>query len=570
MRNEEKKPPGSPRSGARELLENLADAGVEVIFGYPGGAVLTIYDALLESPIRHVLPRHEQSAVHAADAYARVSGRIGVCLATSGPGAANMVTGIANAFMDSIPVLIITGQVSTRLLGTDSFQEVDITGITMPITKHNYLVKQTQDIPRIVREAIHIATTGRPGPVLIDLPRDVLDGEMKPEKSVPAELKSYKFFTKGNPGQIKEAAKALMQSKKPVIYAGGGIITSGADDLLRELAEKTGVPVVTTLNGIGSIQARHPNNLGMVGMHGTTTANLAVHECDLLLAIGVRFDDRVTSGLTKRFAPKAQVLHIDIDPAEIGKVLRPRIPIVGDARLVLADLLPLTAACAIEPWMRTLRQWQDEYPLCYEPDGHLNPQLIMETMGEIGGDDAYVVTDVGQHQMWAAQFYPVMQARHFITSAGLGTMGFGLPAAIGAQIARPDALIYLVTGDGSFQMNVQELATLRQYDLPVKIILMNNGVLGMVRQFQQTFYRERYNEIQLTANPDFIALAAAYGIKGLRVTRPAETAPALREAVSVREPVLLDFAISPDEVVLPMIHPGKVITEMLEGGEGDA
>ncbi|MDR1070917.1 MAG: biosynthetic-type acetolactate synthase large subunit [Gracilibacteraceae bacterium] len=570
MRDEEKKPPCFPRSGARELLEQLAAAGVEVIFGYPGGAVLTIYDALLESPIRHVLPRHEQSAVHAADGYARISGRIGVCLATSGPGAANMVTGIANAFMDSIPLLIITGQVSTWLLGTDSFQEVDITGITMPITKHNYLVKRAQDIPRVVREAIHIATTGRPGPVLIDLPRDVLDGEVKPETGAPAELKSYKYFSKGNIGQIKEAAKALARSQKPVIYAGGGIITSGAGDALRELTEKTGIPVVTTLNGIGSIAARHPNNLGMVGMHGTTTANLAVHECDLLLAVGVRFDDRVTSGLTERFAPKAQVLHIDIDPAEIGKILRPRIPIVGDARLVLTDLLPLTAPCAIEPWRERLRDWQAQYPLCYEPDGRLNPQLIMEALGEACGDGACVVTDVGQHQMWAAQFYPVTRPRRFITSAGLGTMGFGLPAAIGAQIACPDDLICLVTGDGSFQMNVQELATLRQYALPIKIILMNNGVLGMVRQIQQTFYRERYNEIQLTANPDFVALAAAYGIRGLRVEKPADARPALREAVRTREPVLLDFIISPDEVVLPMIHPGKVITEMLEGGEDNA
>ncbi|MDR1319872.1 MAG: biosynthetic-type acetolactate synthase large subunit [Gracilibacteraceae bacterium] len=570
MRDEEKKPPCFPRSGARALLEQLTAAGVEVIFGYPGGAVLTIYDALLESPIRHVLPRHEQSAVHAADGYARVSGRLGVCLATSGPGAANMVTGIANAFMDSIPMLIITGQVSTWLLGTDSFQEVDITGITMPITKHNYLVKHAQDIPRVVREAIHIATTGRPGPVLIDLPRDVLDGEVKPEAGAPAELKSYKYFSKGNLGQIKEAAKALARSQKPVIYAGGGIIISGAGDALRELTEKTGIPVVTTLNGIGSIAARHPNNLGMVGMHGTTTANLAVHECDLLLAVGVRFDDRVTSGLTEQFAPKAQVLHIDIDPAEIGKVLRPRIPIVGDARLVLTDLLPLTGPCAIEPWRERLRDWQKQYPLCYEPDGRLNPQLIMEALGEACGGEACVVTDVGQHQMWAAQFYPVTRPRRFITSAGLGTMGFGLPAAIGAQIACPDDLICLVTGDGSFQMNVQELATLRQYSLPVKIILMNNGVLGMVRQMQQTFYRERYNEIQLTANPDFVALAAAYGIRGLRVEKPADTRPALREAVRTREPVLLDFVISPDEVVLPMIHPGKVITEMLEGGEGDA
>jgi len=552
-------------NGAKALLNVLEEEGVEVIFGYPGGVLLTLYDALLDSSIRHILPRHEQGAVHAADGYARVSGKVGVCLATSGPGAANLVTGIANAYMDSVPLVVLTGQVSTNLLGTDSFQEVDITGITMPITKHSYLVKDAKDIPRIVKEAFYIAGTGRPGPVLIDLPKDVMAQEVKDPTPPKISLPSYKFFSKGNAGQIKEAAKALAQSKKPIVYAGGGVITSGAASCLKELIEKANIPIVTTLMGIGSIPSNHPNLLGMVGMHGTVTANFSVNECDLLIAVGVRFDDRVTSGLKHKFATNAKVIHIDIDPAEIGKVIKTHIPIVGDARLVLEELLKKIEKPEIGEWWEKLRGWQKKYPLRYEQDGRLNPQTVLEALGKIGGDNTIVTTDVGQHQMWAAQFYPVKNSRQFITSAGLGTMGFGLPAAIGAQIAKPDKLVFLITGDGSLQMTIQEIATTVQYNLPVKIILMNNGVLGMVRQMQKMLYNERFNQIQLHANPDFVKVAEAYGIKGLRVNHPDQVEAAIREAIDTPGPVLLDCTISPDEVVLPMVPPGKEITEMLGG-----
>lgn len=554
-------------NGAKVLLELLTEEGVEVIFGYPGGSLLTLYDALLDSPIRHVLPRHEQTAVHAADGYARASGKVGVCMATSGPGAANMVTGIANAYMDSIPLVILTGQVPTHLLGTDSFQEVDITGMTMPITKHSYLVKDAKEIPRIVKEAFYIASTGRPGPVLIDLPKDVLAAEVQNSNPPKLCLKSYKFFSKGNPGQIEEAAKALAQSKKPIVYAGGGVITSQASAVLKELVEKTNIPVVTTLMGIGSIPTNSPNFLGMVGMHGTITANLAVNDCDLLIAVGVRFDDRVTSGLKHRFATKAKVVHIDIDPAEIGKVVKSHIPIVGDARLVLEELVEKVVPPETEKWWEQLLNWKKQYPLCYEPDGHLNPQMILEAMGTYSDGDSIVVTDVGQHQMWAAQFYPVLNKRKFITSAGLGTMGFGLPAAIGAQIAKPKSLVWLVTGDGSFQMSIQELATTVQYQLPIKIVLMNNGVLGMVRQLQKMFYNERFNQIQLYSNPDFMKVADAYGIKGIKVESPEQVNEALKKAIEIPNPVLIDCRISPDEIVLPMLPPGKAITDMLGGNE---
>jgi acetolactate synthase-1/2/3 large subunit len=380
-------------NGAKLVLNALAEEGVEVVFGYPGGAVLTLYDALLDSPIRHVLPRHEQTCVHAADAYARVSGKVGVCMATSGPGAANLVTGIATAYMDSIPLVILTGQVPTHLLGTDSFQEVDITGMTLPITKHSYLVKDVKDVYRIVKEAFYIARTGRPGPVLIDLPKNIMAAEVTDSSpTVKPTLKSYKFFSKGNSGQIEEAAKALAKSKKPVVYAGGGVITSGAGPVLKELTEKADIPVVTTLMGIGSIPSAHPNLLGMVGMHGTITANLAVDECDLLIAVGVRFDDRVTSGLKHRFATKAKVIHIDIDPAEIGKVIRAHIPIVGDAKLVLEELVQKVIPPEISEWWNRLRQWQQEYPLSYEQDGRLNPQTILEAIGKLGGENTIVTT----------------------------------------------------------------------------------------------------------------------------------------------------------------------------------
>lgn len=550
-------------SGADLLLEALTQEGVEVVFGYPGGAVLPIYDALINSPIRHVLPRHEQTAVHAADAFARVSGKVGVCLATSGPGATNLVTGIANAYMDSIPMVVLTGQVPTSLLGTDSFQEVDITGITLPITKHSYIVKDARQIPRVVKEAFYIARTGRPGPVLIDLPKNVmLEKDVIPESS-ELNLKSYKYFGKGNVGQIGEAARALAECRRPVLYAGGGVITAEASEILREVVETANLPVVTTLMGIGSLPTNHPNFLGMVGLHGTVEANYAVNDCDLLIAVGVRFDDRVTNSLGQRFATKARIIHIDIDPAEIGKVVRAHIPIVGNAKLVLEEFLPKITPPESKAWWEQIHLWQKEKRSIVDQE-ILSPQYIIEALGEVTGMEAIVATDVGQHQMWAAQYYPVSQPRHFITSGGLGTMGFGLPAAIGAQVAAPDAPVFLVTGDGSFQMSIQEIATMVQYDLPIKVILMNNGVLGMVRQLQKVYCDERYSQIQLHANPDFVKIAEAYHIHAIRVTQVSEVREALLEAINHPGPVLMDFVISEDEMVFPMLPAGKGLTEMLE------
>ena len=550
--------------GATILLESLQKEGVDVIFGYPGGVLLPLYDCLLDSPIRHILVRHEQGGVHAADGYARVTGKVGVCLATSGPGATNLVTGIANAYMDSIPLVVLTGQVVTALLGTDSFQEADITGITTPITKHNYLVKNAREIPRIVKEAFYLAGTGRPGPVLIDLPKDILAMEIEP---YPADMKlrGYKVPGKGDSAKIVEVAKALSECRRPAIYAGGGVITAGAEGVLKQLAEKAGLPIATTLMGIGCIPAGHPNLLGMVGMHGTVTANYAVDDCDLLLAVGVRFDDRVTSGLGHKFATKAKIIHIDIDPAEIGKVIRAHIPIVGDARLVLEEVLVALEkieAPQVADWWDQLHGWQNEFPLKYDKN-RLTPQMVIECVGELVGDNTIIATDVGQHQMWVAQYYPIKNTRNFATSGGLGTMGYGLPAAVGAQIARPNDLVVLFTGDGSFQMNIQELATIAQNNLPIKIILMNNGVLGMVRQWQKMFYDNRYSQTNLQANPDFIKVAEAYGIRGIRVDAYEQVRTAISEAINHPGPVLLDFTISPNEDVLPMVAPGKPITEML-------
>ena len=550
--------------GATILLEALEKEGVDLIFGYPGGVLLPLYDALLDSPIRHILARHEQGVVHAADGYARVTGKVGVCLATSGPGATNLVTGIANAYMDSIPLVVLTGQVVTTLLGTDSFQEADITGITTPVTKHSYLVKDAREIPRIVKEAFYLAGTGRPGPVLIDLPKDVLAMEVEPF-SDEMNLRGYQVPSRGDSGKIAEVAQALSECRKPVIYAGGGVITAGAGGVLRQLAEKAALPVVTTLMGIGCLPFGHPNLLGMVGLHGAVAANYAVDDCDLLIAVGVRFDDRVTSGLGHLFATKAKIIHIDIDLAEIAKVVRTHIPIVGDARLVLEELLNVFEGLTVPQvadWWERVRIWKRDYPTRYDKD-RLTPQMVIECMGELAGDNTMVVTDVGQHQMWAAQVYPIMHSRNFATSGGLGTMGFGLPAAMGAQIARPDDLVVLVTGDGSFQMCIQELATIAHNNLPIKIVLLNNGVLGMVRQLQKFFYGERYSQTDLHSNPDFLKVAEAYGIRGIRVDSFEQVRSAISEALKHPGPVLLEFAISPNEDVLPIVPPGKPITEML-------
>lgn len=551
--------------GATVLLNALHEEGVDVIFGYPGGVLLPLYDALLDSPIRHVLARHEQGVVFAADGFSRVSGKVGVCLATSGPGATNVVTGIANAYSDSIPLVILTGQVPTSSIGSDSFQEVDIIGITMPITKHSYLVKDPRDLPRIVKEAFFIARTGRPGPVLIDLPKDVLAKENVVAFSNEMKLKGYKPFGQANNGKIEEVAKALSESRKPVLYAGGGVVTAGAEDILRQIAEKTASPVVTTLMGIGSLALGHPNSLGMVGMHGTVTANYAVDDCDLLIAVGVRFDDRVTSGMGHRFATKAKVIHIDIDPVEISKVVKTDIQIVGDARQVLEEImkaLPGFAAPEVADWWNQLRNWKVNHTIGFDKDS-LNPQMVMECLGELAGENAVVTTDVGQHQMWAAQYYPSTHPRNYATSCGLGAMGYGLPAAVGAQFARPEDRVILITGDGSLQMSIQELGTVAQNKLPIKIILLNNGVLGMVRQWQKMFYDERFSQIQLEGNPDFVKVAEAYGILGIHVDSADEVRSAIEEAFNHPGPVLVDIKISKNENVLPLVPPGKGITEMI-------
>ncbi len=551
--------------GATVLLNALHQEGVDVIFGYPGGVLLPLYDALLDSPIRHVLARHEQGVVYAADGYSRVSGKVGVCLATSGPGATNVVTGIANAYSDSIPLVVLTGQVSTSSLGSDSFQEVDIIGITMPITKHSYLVRDPRDLPRIVKEAFYIASTGRPGPVLIDLPKDVLAQENVEPFPSDMKLKGYKVFGRGKNCNIEEVAKALSDCKKPVLYAGGGVVTAGAEAVIRQLAEKADIPVVTTLMGIGSLPFSHPNLLGMVGMHGTVTANYAVDDCDLLIAVGVRFDDRVTSGLGHRFATKAKVIHIDIDPVEISKVVKTHIQIVGDARLVLEEVLealPSFTVPQVTDWWTQLRAWKKEHVLSYDLD-RLTPQMVIKSLGELASGDAIITTDVGQHQMWAAQYYPIAHPRNYATSCGLGAMGYGLPAAVGAQFARPDNLVVLITGDGSLQMSIQELGTIAQDKLPIKIILLNNGVLGMVRQWQKTFYEGRFSQIQLEGNPDFVKIAEAYGMLGINVDSPEQVKSAISQALNHPGPVLVNFTISPDEAVLPLVPPGKEITEMI-------
>ncbi|WP_088226475.1 biosynthetic-type acetolactate synthase large subunit [Desulfosporosinus sp. FKB] len=552
-------------SGAKLLLNALQEEGVDIIFGYPGGVLLPLYDAMLDTPIRHVLGRHEQGVVFAADGYARVSGKVGVCLATSGPGATNLVTGITNAYSDSIPLVVLTGQVPTSSLGSDSFQEVDIIGITMPITKHSYIVKDPRDLPRVVKEAFFLARTGRPGPVVIDLPKDVLAQENVEPFPSDMKLKGYKIFGRGNNSKVEEVAQALSEARKPVLYAGGGVVTANAEGALRQFAERANLPVVTTLMGIGSLPYGHPNLLGMVGMHGTVTANYTVDDCDLLIAVGVRFDDRVTSGLGHRFATKAKVIHMDIDPVEISKVVKTHMRIVGDARKILEELLevlPGHSLPELSEWWGQIRNWQKDNPLGCDLDS-LTPQLVIKTLGELAGGEAVIATDVGQHQMWVAQFYPIARMRNYATSCGLGVMGYGLPAAVGAQLARPQDNVFLITGDGSLQMSIQELGTVAQNKLPIKIILLNNGVLGMVRQMQKMFYDGRYNHIQLEGNPDFVKVAEAYGIRGIHVNSVDQVRGAIEEAVNSSGPILLDFKISPDENVLPLVPPGKVITEMI-------
>lgn len=548
-------------SGAQILLECLERQGVEVIFGYPGGQVIPIYDALYDSKIRNILVRHEQGAAHAADGYARSTGKIGVCLATSGPGATNLVTGIATAYMDSVPLVAITGQVPTTLLGGDSFQEADITGITMPITKHNYLVKDIKDLPRVVKEAFHIAGTGRPGPVLIDIAKDVMTQTDKPNYPETIDLPGYKPNYVGNARQVKEALEAIQNSERPLIYAGGGVVTSGAHAELIKLAETIEAPVAPTLMGLSAIPGEHPLNLGMLGMHGTAAANFAAHECDLLIAIGARFDDRVT-GKVDAFAPQAKVIHIDIDPAEIGKNVVADIPIVGDVRMVLENLLEKLEPQKRPEWLKQIAAWQKEYPLTYDKN-KLNPQLVIEEISEFTKGDAIICTEVGQHQMWTAQFYKFTQPRSLITSGGLGTMGFGFPAAIGAQVGNPDRLVIDIAGDGSFQMNIQELGTAVANQIPVKVVIINNFYLGMVRQWQEFFYNKRYSGTVLDHNPDFVKIAEAYGAKGFRITEVSQLRSTLEKAFATPGPVVVDCQVEREENVLPMVPAGGAIHQMI-------
>jgi acetolactate synthase I/II/III large subunit len=553
------------KTGAKILVESLQREGVEIIFGYPGGVVLPIYDELYDSSLRHILVRHEQAAAHAADGYARASGRVGVCLATSGPGACNLVTGIATAYMDSVPIVALTGQVPTNLLGNDAFQESDITGITMPITKHNYLVKDTADLGRIVKEAFYIAGTGRPGPVLIDIPKDVCTKVIKeppvPEKVI---LRGYNPTYRGHKRQIEKALQLIAAAERPVIYAGGGVILSNASVELVDFATQLGIPIATTLMGLGCIPGDHPLNLGMLGMHGTEYANFAITESDVLFSIGVRFDDRVT-GKTDTFAPHAKIIHIDIDPAEIGKNKRVDVPVVGDVKAVLQDMLSMLKKNGLtDAWLKKIKHWKQHHPLTCPDDGRLHPQFVVRQMSELLSGDAIIVSEVGQNQMWTAQHYCFKNPRTWITSGGLGTMGYGLPAAMGAHFARPDLPVFDVAGDGSIQMNIQEFGTISHNKIPVKIAILNNRFLGMVRQWQELFYDRRYSFTELPP-VEFVKIANAYGIEGVKVESPDDVMPALRAALDCDGPFVMDFLIEREENVFPMVPAGAAINEMIGG-----
>lgn len=554
------------KSGSAILIQALKDQGVDMIFGYPGGAVLPIYDALYQNPIPHILARHEQGSIHAAEGYARVTGKAGVVIATSGPGATNLVTGITDAMMDSLPLVIFTGQVAQEVIGTDAFQEADIIGITQPITKHNYQVSNIEDLPRIVQEAFHIATTGRKGPVLVDIPKNlaanVADAEAIQQQEI--HLPGYQPTTTPNYLQMQKAAQAMSQAKRPLFLAGAGILHAQAVDVFQQLVERYRIPVVHTLLGLGSISGEHPLCFGMAGMHGTYAANMAIHECDLLINVGARFDDRLTGNL-KQFAPNAKVIHIDIDPAEIGKNVQTDIPIVADAKEALTALLERDVdAPKTEEWLRYIKQMAVANPLWYETDpNQLLPQQAIQMIHSITKGDAIVSTDVGQHQMWTAQYYRLNNPDHWITSGGLGTMGFGFPAAIGAQLAKPEKTVVSIVGDAGFQMTAQELSLLQEHRLPVKVVILNNQSLGMVRQWQETFYEERYSESLIPVQPDFIKLAAAYDIKGYRIERPEEAEAIFREALLSDEPALIDCRVKATENVYPMVAPGKGLSEMI-------
>jgi acetolactate synthase I/II/III large subunit len=552
--------------GANILVESLIKENVGVIFGYPGGVLLPVFDALYDSPLKFILMRHEQAAAHAADGYARATGNAGVCLATSGPGATNLVTGIATAFMDSIPMIAITGQVKTNLIGSDAFQEADITGITRPITKHNYLVKDVRELASTIREAFYVAKSGRPGPVLIDLPVDITLAEAEFDYPKKIQMRSYRPNCAGHPGQIKRAAKLIKDSHKPIIYAGGGIIISGAEKELIELAKKTSIPVTTTLLGMGGFPETDPLSLKMLGMHGTAYANHAVTECDLIIAIGARFDDRVTGKLDE-FAPNAKIIHIDIDPSSVSKNVHVHVPIVGDAKEVLKCLNKIVKAPDVAKWLERIAQLKKQYPLRYDDTGDIiKPQYVVEQIYEATKGNALITTEVGQNQMWAAQFYKYTRPRSFLSSGGLGTMGYGFPAAIGAQIAFPNKTVFDIAGDGSIQMNIQELATSVINKLPINIAILNNSCLGMVRQWQELFYKKRYSHTCFASGcPDFIKLAEAYGAVGIRVTKKEDVAPAIKRAIETKNTVILDFIVENEENVFPMVPAGEAINRMIGG-----
>jgi len=551
-------------NGAQILCESLLKEGVEVVFGFPGGSVLPLYDVLPQYPqLRHILVRHEQGAAHAADAYARVTGKVGVCFATSGPGACNLVTGIANAHLDSSPMVAITGQVATPFIGKDAFQEIDITGITVPITKHNWLVLKTDEIATRVKEAFHIAGTGRPGPVLLDIPKDVFIEEAAFSYPDKVQIRGYKPTTRGHAMQIGKAAKVIGESKRPVIIAGRGVLISGASAELKELAEKAQIPVITTLLGLSCFPSDHDLSLGMLGMHGTAYANMAVDASDLVIAIGMRFDDRAT-GKVGGFAPRAKIVHIDIDPAEIGKNVKVAVPIVGEVRNILRSLNKEVEARTRTEWLDQVREWRQAHPLLVDDEcPGIPPQFVVSKISDVTDGNAIIATGVGQNQMWAAQHFCYRTPNSFVSSGGLGTMGFELPAAIGAKVGKPDETVWAIAGDGGFQMTLQELATAVQDNIAVKIAILNNGYLGMVRQWQELFYERNYVATPLSS-PDFVMLAWAYGMTGERVTKRSEVVPAIRRAMKHDGPYLIDFVVEAEENVYPMVAPGSALCEILD------
>ncbi|HHT9105344.1 MAG TPA: biosynthetic-type acetolactate synthase large subunit [Candidatus Wujingus californicus] len=551
------------KTGSQILVDALIREGVVYVFGIPGGAVLPLFDALYESPIKFILTRHEQGAGHAADGYARATGKVGVCVVTSGPGATNLTTAIATAYMDSIPMVAITGQVKTFLIGNDAFQEADIIGITRPVTKHSYLVRDVKELARTVKEAFYIANTGRRGPVLIDLPVDVTMDKCEDIIPTEVDLPGYKPTYEGNIRQIKNAADVINSSRQTVVYTGGGIIASDSAQELLELAEKGNLPVTTTLMGLGGFPEDHKFSLGMLGMHGTAYANFAVTESDVLVAIGARFDDRITGKLDE-FAPNAKIIHIDIDPASISKSIKVDIPIVGDAKLILQELNKHIRFNERKEWFDKIKSWKGKNPLSYKCEGSVvKPQYVIEQICDVGRDNIIITTEVGQNQMWTAQYFTFTKPRTFLSSGGLGTMGYGFPAAIGAQLGCPDKIVVDIAGDGSIQMNIQELSTAARLNIPVKVAILNNGYLGMVRQWQELFYDKRYSNVTLNGNPDFVKLAEAYGAVGFLVEKKEDVRPTIEKAFSIKKPVLMDFRIDPCENVFPMVPAGQAIHRMI-------